>query len=220
MATLLYVGAGTDTFPLTCPDLRQRFSRILYTDKLPKPGRTSPTTARSVEETLATLCRRGGRYAKLAPDSFTVQPDGGYAAQLSDECTFVYYFNCDLVSRVSHDLLKDVTTIYIHGFSPSPTLLNSLPNVRLAYATKCCMGPLYWAVIGRSGATIRKEINGWNPEANIDRFEWDDEAECFVRWLGFDDEEEGGVEPPLVLSSDAPISVKWFSAGTSIDMSD
>lgn len=218
MGTMLYVGARTDAFPLTCPELRKRFSRIVYTDRPPKSGHTSPTT-RNAKEILAKLCDQGGRYANLAPDSFVVQPDGGYAATLLDECMFVYYINCDLVSRLPNDLLNDVTTIYMDWFTPCPTLLNSLPSLKFVYATKCCVGPLYWAVIGRSGAMIRKEINGWNPETIIDRFEWDDEAKCFIRWLGFDDEEEGA-EPPLILSSDAPVRVKWFSEGTRSAMSD
>ena len=71
--------------------------------------------------------------------------------------------------------------------------------------------------MGRSGAAICKAIKGWNPETTIDQMAWDDNMQCFQRWLSFDDEE--GLEPPINLSSDAPVQNHWLSAGISDDMS-
>ena len=122
MATMLYIGAGTDAFPLTCPELRKKFSRIIYTDRLPQKGHACPNTTspmtRSVTKILAKLCDQGGYYANLKPESFAAQSDGSYVAKLPDQCMFIYYLNCDLVSNVPRDLLNDVTAIYIHGFPP------------------------------------------------------------------------------------------------------
>ena len=164
MDTLLYVGAGADAFPLTCPELRRRFPLIVYTDM------------RSDSGILEELCTRGGSFAGLASDKFTHQPGGAYSAQLPDGCTFVYYLNCSLVSRVPPTVLTDVTTLYLHGnrhrMEPLPGIgfLESLPNVRFCYSTNACVGPLYWGIYSRSGLPIFE----WNATTHTDEWVWAD----------------------------------------------
>ncbi len=196
---LLYVGAGTDAFPLTCRELREQFSSIIYTDALPG-NNYSPYFPRTEEGMLKQLCSHGGHHSGLSFTDFQLQPDGSYSAPLPNGCKFSYYFNSDIVSRVPDAVLQTVTALYIHGYCAPTDLVARLPNVKLAYSTSLCVGELYWAVYRteRSGLSIQQ----WNVATMMD--EW----ECDI-----DESGEGGfyrqvdsyTDGPPRFASDAPV---------------
>ena len=75
---LLYVGAGTDAFPLTCAELRRAFRDIVYADALPDAAATDwPCTEEGV---VAELCARGGLRAGLRPERFLRAGESAWAA--------------------------------------------------------------------------------------------------------------------------------------------
>ena len=172
---MLYVGSGTDAYPLTCPTLRKTFSKFVYADELPDFGVNKHNFPRTVKGLLLQLCLQGGTYAGLRFCDFTQQDDGGWTTALKDECKFVYYLNSDNVSAVPTSTLDKVSTIYIHGYLPPQSILESLPNVRKVFSTGGLVGELYWAVFKKSGVPI--EV--WNNTTWTYETTWSSERKCF-----------------------------------------
>jgi hypothetical protein len=207
MEALLYIGAGGDAYPITCPELRRRFSLIIYTDPAP-----------TASGTLLQLCNEGGQYAGLSkPGAFTLESDGAYSALLKDGCELRYYMNCDLVARVPPSVLARVTTIYLARNAPA-AILESLPNVRMCYAMRIVDGTLYWEFFSRfAGGNMpgtMARLSEWISTSSMDVWEWIGPVDGFRRtfehgadkdWNGFWTLEGARPHPPL-FESDAPTS--------------
>ena len=190
-ASILYVGAHVDTYPLTCAEMRKAYRRFVYVDGSPDsnywpPG--CPGARESVSEACMMECmmRMGGEYAEMQP--FKRMPCGGYQAELADDSCVLYYFNCPDAVGVPPDVLADVAALYIHGHEPNMSVLDLIPTAACAYATRLCVGPVYRAVRARTHGV------GYV----IDEADWDDDE--FVVMC---------IDGRMRFKSDAPTRTQW-----------
>lgn len=182
-ASILYVGAHVDTYPLTCAEMRGAYRRFVYVDGSPSSnywpqGCLGARESVSEASMMDCMMRMGREYAGMEP--FKRMPCGGYQAELADDSCVLHYFNCPDAVGVPPDVLADVTALYIHGHEPNMSVLDLIPNAVCVYATHWCIGPVYRAVCERPIV-----------EAQLD------------------DDEVVVIDGTLRLESDAPTRAQW-----------
>ena len=188
MSTLLYVGAGWDTYPFT-QDLN--LETVIYVDALPDTPHYTPTQNGwkyshnkevFLEAVRVGLVRDTGRRVK---GPIPVVEDKHYRFKIGpkDDRTVLHYFiNTNDVDmhrdRELVELLRHVDNIWVLGFSPKPVVFDLLPNLKTIYCTRNCLkcrsaAPPHVAVI------VMRES------------EWDSDREEYYA-DDFDDSEEDG----------------------------
>jgi hypothetical protein len=128
------VGAWTDAYPLTVPELRAEHTHFFFIDKHPlhQESKMRLTEAAIFEE----LVRKSGGAVGPAVhlgDRWEAPLRGGTSR-------LVYYLNTldtDLV-RDPPAWLPTVRTLFVAGFNPCPELVRALPNLRCAISTYMC----------------------------------------------------------------------------------
>jgi hypothetical protein len=188
-ASILYVGAHVDTYPLTCAEMRRAYRRFVYVDGSPGSNywpQDCLGARQSVSEASMMDCmmRMGGEYAGMKP--FKRMPCGGYQAELADDSCVLYYFNCPDAVGLPPDVLADVTALYIQGHEPEMSVLDLIPNAVRVYATHWGVGPVYRAVCERTHGVGHV----------IHEADWDDDE--FVV-----------IDGTLRFESDAPTRTQW-----------
>lgn len=188
-ASILYVGAHVDTYPLTCAEMRREYRRFVYVDGSPDsnywpPGCLGARESVSEASMMECMMRMGREYAGMEP--FECMPCGGYQAELADDSCVLYYFNCPDCAGVPPDVLADVTALYIQGHEPEMSVLDLIPNAVCVYATHWCVGPVYRAVCERPHGVGHVILE-----------------------TQLDDDEFVVIDGTLRLESDAPTRTQW-----------
>jgi 2OG-Fe(II) oxygenase superfamily len=134
-SVLLYVGAWTDAYPLTVPELRAEHTHFIFIDKEPLHP-DNKVVSRTEAEIIDELTRSSGGVVGPA----THLGDGWEAPLRGGKSLLVYYLNTldtDIV-RNAPAWLASVRTLYVAGFNPCPELVRALPNLKCAISTYMC----------------------------------------------------------------------------------
>ena len=130
---LLYVGAWTDAYPLTVPELRAEHTHFFFIDKEP----LHPEGKRLSEAAIIDLLARNSGGA-VGP---AVHLGDRWEAPLRGGSSRLVY----LLNTLDTDLVRDspawlptVRTLFVAGFNPCPELVRALPNLRCAVSTYMC----------------------------------------------------------------------------------
>jgi hypothetical protein len=181
---LLYIGPHCDVFPLTCPELTKQFSEFIYVDREPRTRGCArhpywyDQYLEPQKAVLRNMCDFGGQFINLKLKDFALQTDGGWSAMIGST-RFTYYMNGDNmnVSKVPTEVLSRVTTLYIHGYNPPVSVLDSLPNVTLLYSTFDCA---LSSKIFRRQSQI-STLSEWRYRTHIDEAYFCNNCNSFIR---------------------------------------
>lgn len=134
VSALLYVGAWTDAYPLTVPELRAEHTHFFFIDKEPlHPDGKGRLSEAAIIDLLARKSGGAVGPAVHLGDRWEAPLRGGTSR-------LVYFLNTldtDLV-RYPPAWLPTVRTLFVAGFSPCPELVRALPNLRCAISTYMC----------------------------------------------------------------------------------
>lgn len=178
MGALLYIGAYTDSFPLTVKSLRDEHTHFMFVDKQPKhDDHMVPRTEADIIFDLVRRCTSENNEVI----SITQKED---CWEVIFELAHLLYFFNTLDSEMSNmpsisRYLPFVTTLYVHGFTPSADVLTFLPALKTVYATPLCITHST-EFFGRLEA--RSEVH----VASVAESEWENGVWALTTWQDVD----------------------------------
>ena len=144
---MLYVGAGWDAQPLDYPSVLKNHDIIIYIDSLPeekhyKPNQAGYLSSQSEENIIKGLEEQGGRQFFAGTPQKHPSKQNIWTIPLQHNTTLMYFFNLrdDKIAENEDllDLLPDVTTMWVQGFSPCQLVYDYVPNLKLVYVSLGC----------------------------------------------------------------------------------
>jgi len=135
---ILYVGANTDSYPITVNEFREQYTHFIFVDYQPsrcnkydKMNKDEESMMRKIKDT------SGGALISVR------ESDDHWIADLrSGTSKLIYYFNVKDTKITTHASLRSwlpfVEALFVKGYNPASSVVRALPNLKYVFSTKLC----------------------------------------------------------------------------------